>query len=166
VRQQGAPVSFDYGSPLEDRRFAARPYYDRLFGDGRIPIERSPSTSLSVKDLRAFLAQSLPEYMVPSRFELLDRLPTTPNGKLDRAALARLSGGHLERGEGYVPPRTPLEERVAAVWAEVLRLDQVGARDNFFELGGHSLNALQVVGRLGEALGMEVPIRTLFLRPT
>ncbi|HEU4559040.1 MAG TPA: amino acid adenylation domain-containing protein, partial [Longimicrobium sp.] len=114
--------------------------------------------------LRARLRQSLPEYMVPAAFVVLERLPLTPNGKLDRKALPAPDLASAE--ETYVAPRTPMEEVLAGIWAEVLRLERVGARDNFFELGGHSLLATRVVSRIRAVFGVEMPLRAVFEGPT
>src|SRR6185312_2549169 len=116
-------------------------------------------------ELRAHLKQSLPEYMVPSAFMVLEALPLTPNGKLDRKALPAPEQGAVVRGE-YEAPRTPTEEVLASIWAEVLKLDRVGMHDNFFELGGHSLLAMRVVARVREAFNVELPLRTLFEAPS
>jgi acyl carrier protein len=117
--------------------------------------------------LRELLRRRLPEPMVPAHVVTLDRLPRTATGKVDRRYLAR-QGPLPERApeKGYVPPRTPIEERLAAVWAAVLRLDRVGVEDDFFDLGGHSLSATQVVLRLNGEFQMDFPVRVLFLRPT
>jgi amino acid adenylation domain-containing protein len=114
--------------------------------------------------LRAHVRRSLPEYMVPSAFVPLDTLPLTPNGKLDRKALPAPDLAPAE--DRYVAPRTPAEEVLAGIWAEVLRLERVGANDNFFELGGHSLMATRVVSRIRELFGVELPLRALFEGPT
>jgi acyl-coenzyme A synthetase/AMP-(fatty) acid ligase/acyl carrier protein len=111
--------------------------------------------------LRDHLRQSLPEYMVPFAFVPLDRLPLTPNGKLDRKALPAPEGSpHATRV--HEAPRTEAERRVAAVWAEVLGVENVGAHDRFFDLGGHSLLLVRVQARLREAFGHPVPITHLF----
>ncbi|HEV3049304.1 MAG TPA: amino acid adenylation domain-containing protein, partial [Longimicrobium sp.] len=114
--------------------------------------------------LRAHVRQSLPEYMVPAAFVLMDALPLTPNGKLDRKALPAPDLAPAE--DRYVEPRTPTEEVLAGIWAEVLRLERVGANDNFFDVGGHSLLATRVVSRIREVFGVEVPLRALFEGPT
>ncbi|MBC3414081.1 amino acid adenylation domain-containing protein, partial [Pseudomonas sp. SWRI51] len=111
--------------------------------------------------LKAGLREDLPEYMVPAHLLLLERMPLTANGKLDRRALPAPDASLLQ--QAYVAPTSDLEVQVAALWAQVLELDQVGLNDNFFELGGHSLLATQVVLRLREALGHEVPVKALFL---
>ncbi|MBA2672822.1 non-ribosomal peptide synthase/polyketide synthase, partial [Ramlibacter sp.] len=118
----------------------------------------------SAAALRAQLGQSLPEYMVPGAFVVLEALPLTPNGKLDRKALPE-PGGERQAGNDYVEPATPTERALAAIWAGVLQVDQVGLHDNFFELGGHSLLATRVVSQIGATLGREMPLRELFHKP-
>ncbi len=114
-------------------------------------------------ELRRWLAERLPAHMVPSVFVVLDRLPLTPTGKLDRRALPAPGAGGAE---GYVAPRTAAEELLAGIWASVLHLERVGVHDDFFALGGHSLLATRVASRVGEALGTEMPLRLLFEHPT
>jgi amino acid adenylation domain-containing protein len=111
-------------------------------------------------ELRAFLADRLPAYMVPARLVLLDRLPLAPNGKVDRAALP--VPDQAERATPYVAPRNPTEARLAEIWAEVLAVERVGIDDDFFELGGHSLSATRAVYRVREAFEVELPLRRLF----
>ncbi|HST62244.1 MAG TPA: condensation domain-containing protein, partial [Longimicrobium sp.] len=113
--------------------------------------------------LRVHLRESLPEYMVPAAFVGLDALPLTPNGKLDIRALPAPELGSAA-GQS-VAPRTPVEEVLAEIWADVLRLERVGVNDNFFELGGHSLMAIRVVSRVRAVFG-ELPLRALFEGPT
>jgi amino acid adenylation domain-containing protein len=111
--------------------------------------------------LREHLSKTLPEYMVPSAFIPLESLPLTPSGKLDRRALPEPEGLVSREGE-YVAPRTPTEEILAGIWAEVLGAQRVGATDDFFALGGHSLLAMQVVSRAREALGVELQVQSIF----
>ncbi|HEX6292636.1 MAG TPA: amino acid adenylation domain-containing protein, partial [Herpetosiphonaceae bacterium] len=124
------------------------------------------SVLCSPQELRQFLGQRLPDYMVPGAFVVLDALPLTTNGKLDRAALPAPSSERPELPAGFTAPRTPVEELLAAIWADVLGVERVGIHDNFFELGGHSLLAIQLVARLGEALQVRIPLRQLFDAPT
>ncbi|HEV2756650.1 MAG TPA: amino acid adenylation domain-containing protein, partial [Actinomycetota bacterium] len=115
----------------------------------------------TTSEVRSHVAKSLPDYMVPAHFVVLDELPLTPNGKLDRAALPAPEG-RPELESAYAPARTPEEEVLAAIWCEVLGLQRVGVHDDFFELGGHSLIATQVVSRVRDALSVELPLRALF----
>ncbi|HEX8852423.1 MAG TPA: phosphopantetheine-binding protein, partial [Pyrinomonadaceae bacterium] len=116
--------------------------------------------------LRSYLAERLPSYMIPSAFVLLDEMPLTPNGKVDRRALSDIEPGSTTAEESYVAPRTETEEVIASLWGEVLGLSRVGVRSDFFTLGGHSLRATQIISRLHRAFGVELPLRTLFESPT
>jgi surfactin family lipopeptide synthetase A len=120
----------------------------------------------TVSELRRFLKEKLPEYMVPSAFVMLDALPLTPNGKVDRRALPAPAQVRPAPGGTYVAPSTPAEEVLASIWAKVLGLERVGVQDNFFELGGHSLLATQVLSRLRDAFQVELPLRVFFETPT
>jgi acyl carrier protein len=104
--------------------------------------------------------------MVPQAFVMLEELPLTPNGKLDRRALPAPDQSQQAQGRPYQPPRGETEEGVAAVWAEVLGLERVGAGDNFFSVGGHSLLATQVISRVRQQFQIELPLRALFEAPT
>jgi len=119
-----------------------------------------------IPELRRLLGEQLPEYMVPSAFVLLDTMPLTPSGKVDRRALPAPKGTRPVLEEAYVPPRDPVEEVLAAVWMDVLHIERVGVHDHFFEMGGHSLLATQVISRVQSILQVEVPLRTLFESPT
>lgn len=116
------------------------------------------------EELRDYLKGKLPEHMVPTAFVALDALPLTPNGKVDRKALP--APDHARAGANYTAPQTPGEEALAEIWAAVLGVERVGVYDNFFELGGHSLLVTQVVSRVRETLGVELPLRSLFESPT
>ncbi|HEX5750367.1 MAG TPA: amino acid adenylation domain-containing protein, partial [Archangium sp.] len=125
----------------------------------------APGTQPDASTLRRRLEQTLPGYMVPSAFVLLEALPLTPNGKIDRKALPPPESHHLARRE-FIPPRTGLEMTLAQVWRELLKVDAVGVQDNFFELGGHSLLVTQAVSRILDTLQVELPIRAFFEAPT
>ncbi|RKH50658.1 amino acid adenylation domain-containing protein, partial [Corallococcus llansteffanensis] len=120
--------------------------------------------ALEAEALKAQLRQGLPEYMVPGTVVVLDALPLNSNSKVDRKALPEPEAP--QSGSTYLAPRTQTEAKLAAIWAEVLRLPQVGVRDSFFELGGHSLLATQVVSRVRAELRVELPLRALFESPT
>lgn len=117
---------------------------------------------VAAAELRAHLARHLPEALIPTRFVWLDQLPLTPNGKVDRAALPAPTAAPLDPAAPYVAPRTPLETRLAAIWAEVLRLPRVGVTDDFLELGGHSLLAIQILSRVNAAFGVDLSLQSAF----
>lgn len=118
--------------------------------------------------MRAFLAERLPDYMLPATYEILERLPLTANGKLDRAALAarRPAESTATVAPGFVAPRTPTEAAIAAVWAEVLRVERVSVTADFLALGFHSILAIRALGKLSRVLGVRLPLRALFDAPT
>jgi amino acid adenylation domain-containing protein len=118
-----------------------------------------------VKGVKEFLASRLPDYMLPSAFVLLESLPLTANGKVDRMALPAPEVAQSPSA-AYVAPRTPLEETLARLWAETLGLERVGIRDNFLTLGGNSLQAMQLVSRVKELLDLDLPLRELYGEPT
>jgi acyl carrier protein len=119
-------------------------------------FERSPVA----EELRNHLKKALPEYMIPAGFVILETLPLTRNGKIDRRALAQLESPRPERV--YVAPRTTVEEVVASIWAEVLKLERIGVHDGFFDIGGHSLLSIQVLSRLQKTFHVDLPLRALF----
>ncbi|MEV6432954.1 amino acid adenylation domain-containing protein, partial [Nocardia sp. NPDC051463] len=133
-------------------------------GDQRIVayVVADPDSTPNVETIRDAATQLLPSYMVPASFVVLERIPLTVNGKLDRRALPAPE----VRAKAFRAPVTPVEEIVAAVFAEVLDLDRVGVDDDFFDLGGNSLIATRVVSRIGAALGTTVPVRALFEAPS
>lgn len=124
-------------------------------------VQPSPS------ELRNFMKSQLPEYMVPSFFVVLDQMPLTPNGKIDRQALP---APDQDASSGFdtncVAPRTKTEEVIAEIWTKILGVETIGIFNNFFELGGHSLLATQVVSRLREAFKLDLPLRKIFESPT
>jgi acyl carrier protein len=119
-----------------------------------------------VAELRGWSKAVLPEYMVPSAFVLLEALPLSVNGKIDRKALPAPGLLPLDSVAEYVAPRNPLEETLVRVWAEVLEFERVGVNDNFFDLGGHSLQSVQLVSRLTAALNRQVSVKMVFQAPT
>jgi amino acid adenylation domain-containing protein len=117
-------------------------------------------------DLRHFLVDQLPEYMVPPDFVKLDQLPLMPNGKVDQRALPVPVADAGELADSFVAPRNPLEQEVAQIWCEVLGISQVGIHDDFFALGGHSLIATQLTSRIRKLFHVDLPLRELFAAPT
>src|SRR5689334_2466897 len=120
-------------------------------------------------ELRAYLKDKLPDYMLPAIFIPLEALPLTPNGRINRAALRDLplsQDAYPQLQENYVAPRTVAEEVVAEIWQDALNRERIGVHDNFFELGGNSLLAIRIIARLREVFQVELPLRGLFEMPT
>jgi amino acid adenylation domain-containing protein/FkbM family methyltransferase len=124
------------------------------------------SRSRFVSDVRAYLSEKLPDYMIPSALMLLDELPLTTNGKVDTRRLPDPDTTRNEPAQNLVAPRNPVEGVLANIWKEVLRVEEVGVHDNFFELGGHSLLATQVISRVRETFRIELSMRAFFEKPT
>jgi natural product biosynthesis luciferase-like monooxygenase protein len=137
-------------------------------GDARLTayLVAKPGASLDVTTLRDAMRAGLPEPMLPQAFIVLDEFPHTPNGKIDRNALPAPDAAVAAPAAAFVPPADDLEDRIATVWKDVLKLPQVGTRDNFFDLGGHSLLAVQAHRRLKDALQRDLSITDIFRFPT
>jgi len=120
----------------------------------------------SVNELRGFLQKTLADYMIPSVFVNIDKIPLTSNGKVDRKALPAPSNSRPELGTPIVEPRTMLERELVSIWAEILSLQEVGIHDSFFDLGGHSLAATRVVSQVIKKFQLELPLQSLFQSPT
>jgi acyl carrier protein len=123
-------------------------------------------TVLNAGELRSYLKEKLPEYMIPSTFVRLEALPLTPNGKVDRRSLPTPDQLRPEVTSSFVPPASPVEEMVAGLWSQILGVKQPGVYDNFFELGGHSLVASQLISKLRSLFQVEVSLQTFFEAPT
>jgi amino acid adenylation domain-containing protein/thioester reductase-like protein len=159
LQKESATTSFVPAFP--EQAIASQP----LSAYANNPLQKKQSNSL-VPQIRAFLKEKLPEYMVPSAFVVMDALPLTPNGKIDRRALPEPTQERPILEEAYVTPRTPIEERLTAIWSQVLEIERVGVYDNFFELGGHSLLVAQLVSQVREAFQMELSLSDFFAMPT
>lgn len=133
---------------------------------GYIVAETGEDSLQVILQLRRFLKQQLPDFIVPTIFMALEAMPLTPNGKVDRKALPEPDASRPELEANYVAPRTPIEQEIADIWTQVLNLKRVGIYDNFFELGGYSLLAIQVVSRVRQALQVEILMSNLFELPT
>jgi acyl-coenzyme A synthetase/AMP-(fatty) acid ligase/acyl carrier protein len=135
-------------------------------GDKRLLAYFVPNPDLSVLtgELKEFLRESLPDYMIPYLFVALENIPLTPNGKTDRNALP--APDQRQTDEEYIAPTTQIEHEIARIWQDVLKLEKAGIRDNFFDLGGHSLLLIQVQTRLQEVFDREIPVVELFKYPT
>jgi acyl carrier protein len=142
--------------------------YSNAQGDTRLAAYVVPAEErvLTGGDLRAFLKEKLPEYMVPHFYLFLDKLPLTAHGKVDRRAFPQPEGGERELDAPFVAPRNAIEEVLAEIFAEVLGVERVGVNDNFFDLGGHSLLATQLVSRVRKDFQPDLPLRKIFEAPT
>jgi acyl-CoA synthetase (AMP-forming)/AMP-acid ligase II/acyl carrier protein len=125
-----------------------------------------PGSAPAAAELRRHVKEALPEYMIPAAFVLLDALPRTTHGKLDRRALPAPDAGRPDVEDEFVAARTPQEEAMADIWRQVLKVERVGVHDNFFELGGHSLSAMQVISRVRDLFRVEIQARSIFETPT
>ncbi len=141
---------------------------EEVAGDARLVgyLTAEGTDAPTAEELRDFLRERLPDYMLPSAFVVLDALPLTASGKPDRRALPAPGASRPALAASYAAPQTPLEKTVAEVWREFLRLETIGVNDNFFELGGHLLLLVLVHEKLRESLGREVPIADMFRFPT
>ncbi|WP_165742232.1 non-ribosomal peptide synthetase [Candidatus Thiosymbion oneisti] len=128
-----------------------------------VPNAEPPPTP---DELRRFMEEKLPDYMVPVRFVLLESLPLTPSGKIDRRRLPTPDLFRRDVEQKFIAPRTPIEKTLANIWVEVLEHGNIGIHDDFFHLGGHSLLAVRVASLTREHLGVEMPVRILFEHPT
>ncbi len=138
---------------------------DRILVAYVVPREKGKE-QIPASELRRYLQEKLPDYMVPSAFVTLEAMQRTSSGKVDRKALPAPERLHPELEKGYVAPRTEAEERLASIWKEVLNLEKVGVYDNFFDLGGHSLKATQVMSQLRRIVNVDLPLKLLFESPT
>ena len=136
-------------------------------GDKRLVAYIVPDqTAPDAGELRQFLKGKLPDYMVPTAFVMLETIPLTPNGKIDRRALPAPDINALGSEAGFIAPRNTTELQLSQIWSEVLNIPAVGARDNFFDLGGHSLLAVRLMGRIKQQFGTDLPLATLFTKGT
>ncbi|YAG04451.1 Non-ribosomal peptide synthetase [Nostoc sp. DSM 114167] len=133
---------------------------------GYIVAETGQDSLQVISQLRRFLKQQLPDFMVPTIFMALEAMPLTPNGKVDRKALPKPDASRPELEANYVAPRTSIEQQIADIWTQVLNVKRVGIYDNFFELGGYSLLGIQVISRMRQALQAEILMSNLFELPT
>lgn len=131
-----------------------------------VPHADASCQNLKSSDLQDFLQQRLPSYMIPSAVMLLESLPITPNGKVDRRALPKLSISRPELAENFVAPHTAIQKIITNIWIEILGVQRIGIHDNFFELGGHSLLTTRLIVKIREAFQIDLPLRILFESPT
>src|SRR5260370_4922040 len=125
--------------------------------------ENKPTT---IEELRLYLREKLPEYMVPAQFVILDSLPLTLNGKIDQKALPAPSHTNISDARKFAAPGTDIEKALAAIYTELLKVERIGIHDDFFDLGGHSLMAVNMISKIREVFGFDLPLATLLEAPT
>lgn len=137
-------------------------------GDKRLVayVALEEGANASTADLREYLREKLPEYMVPTAFVILEQMPVNAVGKIDRKALPAPAQDDIAAARDFVAPRTPIEQTLADIVVDVLKLERVGVHDNFFDLGGHSMMATRVISRLRQIFQVDIPLRSLFEAPT
>jgi amino acid adenylation domain-containing protein len=164
-RVEPAEVESVLRQNLSVKQCVVLPYADQS-GEKRLAAYIVPAKKENkTQDLRAFLKEQLPEYMIPSAFVVLGSLPLTPNGKIDLRALPSPEAAPPRSAE-FVTPRNPAEEKLVAIWMEVLKLPRVGVDQNFFELGGHSLLATQIISRVRNTFRVQLPLHSFLETPT
>jgi amino acid adenylation domain-containing protein len=164
IRQNGEVFPFVYSSHHYREEYRHTPFYDFLFDRDPQAGGRQERSLLTSGELGEHLKQALPDYMVPAAYVIMDALPMTANGKLDRKALPA-PGAEAFASTGYAAPEGLVEETLAVIWADVLKLERVGRHDHFFAMGGDSLLVMRVVSQLREILGIELSVIQLFEYP-
>jgi amino acid adenylation domain-containing protein/non-ribosomal peptide synthase protein (TIGR01720 family) len=165
IRANGESADFDYTSHHYKPAHKQTPFYRSLFAEDAIKVVSHQSVSVKSQDLRAYLKERLPEYMIPAAFVTLEALPLTPNGKVNRRALPEPDNARPDLAAAFIAPRTPRERVLASIWSKALGLERVGIHDNFFDLGGDSMRIIQVVARANQA-GLRFTPTQLFKCPT
>lgn len=163
-RRNGPDLPFAYELPHFEKRYRERQFYKKLFRGNRINEAVSPMGP-DANELRGFISHRLPPHMLPSYFIRLDKMPLTPNDKIDRSAFKDPKAGEFAEREDYVPPQTEYQALMADIWQQVLGVERVGIEDDFFVLGGDSIKSLQVVARLHRN-GLKLDANRLFLYKT
>ncbi len=153
---------------LESVKDAAVKAFDHLSGEKYLAAYIVPAlhSAPTVSALRKALSEKLPEYMIPSVFVMVEKLPLTSTGKTDRSALPEPSGIRPALDAPFVPPSSEEEKQIAEIWAEILELDQVGIHDSFFDLGGNSIQSMRIVSRICRVFHTDLPMRIFFDFPT
>jgi acyl carrier protein/precorrin-6B methylase 2 len=159
IFNDGKREVFHCNSYYNPKQTSGHPFYKKIAENKKNGLKAKPN-DIIIQNVREYLVSKMPSYMIPNNFHLLNKFPLTPNGKVDKKALP--SGGIESVGKEYAPPRNEIEEKLAAIWEELLGVNRVGVYDNFFELGGHSLLAMRVISAIRKELEVELNIKDLF----
>ncbi|CBN55480.1 CrpC (fragment) [Kamptonema sp. PCC 6506] len=166
IRGNGQFIEFEYESYHHKKVFKHNHFYELLFSENGHKTHHKYHSEVLPKEIRYYLKERLPDYMIPSAFVIVDELPLTPNGKVDRKALPAPGVINLDWETNHIAPQTDIEQAIATVWQQVLNLEKVGIDDNFFDLGGHSLLMAQAHSKLREVVDRDVSILEMFKYPT
>jgi len=162
----GSVTPFEFESPHDAPRFRSSSFYRTLFADDSVPVRPSATGAVRESDLRDYLSSTLPDQMVPAVLTVLDAMPLSPNGKVDRGALPEPV--HVRSGpdEGATRTATPIEDLVMEIWSDLLGIDELAVDEDLFDAGMDSLLATKAAGRIRAEFGVELPIPTIFETPT
>ncbi|GGD05332.1 non-ribosomal peptide synthetase [Hyunsoonleella pacifica] len=159
----------EYIDEVEVKRIMAEIGYEEpidIHNNQKLVAYYTGDKALMSQELKMYLSNKIPDYMIPSNFKYLEEIPLTKNGKIDKKTLRSLTTDQLELEVSYVAPRNEIEQLVESIWKEVLRLERIGVHDDFIALGGHSLAAIRVTSRINEELELNVPLNKIFNLPT
>ncbi|MEC9375345.1 MAG: non-ribosomal peptide synthase/polyketide synthase, partial [Pseudomonadota bacterium] len=166
IRVDSSDISFDYDCFHFKNQYRSTPFYSRLFKNNKeLPIVQSTANGISATLLRTHLQEQLPEHMIPAYFVSIDKFPLTPNGKIDRKALPKVSKNRLQSNDAYVAPTSSNEQLLTGIWKDLLGADRIGIDDNFFELGGDSILSIQIIARAASK-GIKFTPKQLFKHQT
>jgi amino acid adenylation domain-containing protein len=165
VRRDGSEIEFDYQSGHHETRYRHEAFYRLIFGEDGA-IRKREQAEVTSKRLRAELKRQLPDYMIPQSFLVLDELPLTPTGKIDRKSLPAPETIRSQMERPYIAPRTLLEQRLTDIWSHLLGIQQISIHDSFFDLGGHSLLSTRLISQLRQTFAVEISLRRFFEIPT
>ena len=165
VRSDGSEIEFDYQSGHHETRYRHGAFYRLIFGEDGA-VRKREQTEVTSQRLRTQLKRHLPDYMIPQSFLILDQLPLTPTGKIDRKSLPAPETIRSEMERPHIAPRTLLEQRLVDIWSHLLGIQQISIHDSFFDLGGHSLLSTRLISQLRQTFAIEISLRRFFEIPT
>ncbi len=165
-RQQGKNIDFEYDLPYDEKAYKKNDFYKKLFENNQtVPGNKKQDELIDLNQLRKYLEKRLPDYMIPSSFITLDKLPLTSHGKLDRKALEDLET-EVMLEDDYVEPQTPTQEKLRELWTEHLGLNRIGIKDNYFNIGGDSIKSIRLISIINKKLDRDLKIVDLYVNNT
>jgi len=161
VLADGKHVDFNFNSLYDSPQTTDHPFYSKILDNKNKGMKFKNNDETMIQNVREYLVSKMPSYMIPNNFHILNKFPLTSVGKIDKKSLL-FSDGQAISDYQYIAPRNKVEEKLAAIWQELLGVEKVGIHDNFFELGGHSLLAVRVISAIRKELEVELSIKDLF----